>query len=318
MSDDRPDSGRPDAVVEPITGEEVPAVDLEAVAFLRPDSPGTSPMPAEVWQRLEGVLAAEAARRGPVSAPVAAAGEVGAADPVPAAVIPITRARRSGPMRWAGGVVAAGVVVVAGAVVVPTMLAGTATVAGDAVTITLDASARASSPQDLAPAGGQPEAMPDAAAEVAPMAAVEPAAKVVLASNTVYTPKTLRSQVVDLVRQEGITSPEDAATYSAVTMDLPTLAGFTQSWDALRECLTRLAMPADATALLVDRGTYDGEPAGVIVAPDTGVDYAAAGESPTPTETVATASGLFDIWVVDEDCEQPTMTTLDNVLLFAR
>jgi hypothetical protein len=314
MSDDRADGGRPDPVVAPLTGEEVPPVDLEAVAFLRPDSAGTTPMPADVWQRIEAVLAAESSRRGPVSAPVAAAAEVGDADPSPAAVIPITRARRSGPMRWAGGVVAAGVVVVAGAVVVPTMLTGTATVAGDAVTITLDASARASSPQDLAPAGGQPDTM----AEAAPMAAVEPAAKVVLASNTVYSPKTLRRQVADLVRKEGITSPEMAATLAAVTTDLPSVTGFTETWDALRECLTRLAMPPDATALLVDRGTYEGEPAGVIVAPDTGVDYAAAGESPAPTETIATAGGLFDIWVVDEDCEQPTMTTLDNVLLFTR
>jgi hypothetical protein len=47
---------------------------------------------------------------------------------------------------------------------------------------------------------------------------------------------------------------------------------------------------------------------------------AAQGASPSaaPTETVLTADGLFDVWVVDQECEQPSMTTLDNIALFAR
>lgn len=327
--DDRPQEDRPDAVVEPLTGVDVPAIDLSAVGFLRADDPGTSPMPAEVWQRLEAVLAAEVAQRGPVATPAAAmAATAPGTDSTTVAVadvIPITRSPRSGPMRWAGGLVAAGVVVVAGAVVVPSMIGGTAIVATDPAAITIEASARASAPQDLAAAGGQPDAQTnpqaDVMAEAAPMAAVEPAAKVVLASNTVYSPKTLRSQVVDLVREEGITSPEAAASLngmSAIPAAMAGMAGFTETWEALRECLTRLGQAPGVVALLVDRGTYEGQPAGVIVAPDTGVDYAAAANSPAPTETVATAAGLFDIWVVDEDCEQPTMTTLDNVPLFAR
>lgn len=302
---------------------EVPAVDLTPVAFLRPDQPGTTPMPADVWDRLASALAGEARTR----TAAASSGPASDADE-PAPVIPISRARSSRPMRWAGGLVAAGVVVVAGAAVIPGVIGGTAIVATDPATSVLaEGGARASTPSTAAAndAASQVESGPADAGEAAPLAAAdaasssEPAAKVVLASNTVYAPTTLRDQVADLVRsrfgsvEEAMAAPSDGW--------LPPDAGFTQTWAALRDCLTALTQSPDATALVVDRGTYQGEPAGVIVAPDTGVDYAAAGgtgPSASPTETVLTAEGLFDVWVVDQECERPSMTTLDNIALFAR
>lgn len=341
-ADRAPGSPEESAIVD-LTAE-VPPVDLGPVAFLRPDAPGTTPMPADVWDRLSAALAEEARKRPEVADTPSRESAPGSDEP--AVVIPLSRARSSRPMRWAGGLVAAGVVVVAGAAVIPGIVGGTAIVATDpsSSAVLAEGGARASTPSTAAEsdaaadsnaaagtdaasgsdtssgsdAAAQAETAPMAAAEMAP--AGEPAAKIVLASNTVYAPSTLRDQVVDLVRTR-FSSVEQAMAAPSEEW-LPPVAGFTQTWAALRDCLTALTQSPDLTALLVDRGTYEGQPAGVIVAPDRGVDYAAAVDSASPaaspTETVLTSDGLFDVWVVDQECEQPTMTTLDNIAPFAR
>ncbi len=91
---------------------------------------------------------------------------------------------------------------------------------------------------------------------------------------------------------------------------LPIEGGFTQSWDALRACLTWLAKSAQAQALVVDRATYEGVDAGVVVAPASQVDPAT---SPPPSTTVESSMGTLDVWVVKPECQQVKDGIMEHV-----
>jgi hypothetical protein len=244
---------------------------LAGLAFLRPVEPGSpttgtepaepvEPMPDWAWERISTALAAETAR----AAGAATSG-------------------RSRLARWGGGLVAASVAVLAVGVGV-TAFQGSGS--GDAV-VAGDAAAPAASVAALSAEAG-PERL--AFAGIAP-------AQMLVDSDTDYTAAGLRSQVRSVLSSFGVGDEQQAkqmmtadAPVEIETAAVPT-TGFLSSEESLRDCITKLTQDAEATALMVDRSTYEGQDAGVVVAPET-----------APATSVPDVSEL-QVWVVDEDCD---------------
>jgi hypothetical protein len=291
---------------------------LRGLSDLRPaDAPrggpvgSDDPMPEAVWQQLATALAAQSVAR------PAAGG---------------TRTSRTA--RWAGGLVAASVAVVAIGVAATVLRSGggTAVVAGEVPTSAAVEVAKVAPPTPSALA-----ASAFAAAEAAPPApsttagadqaadstsadstagGVQPAARVVLDSQTAYQPATLRTQVSSMVKDAGFATLREAMTKQPPTSAMPVEGGFTGSWQRLRDCVTRLTSSDQKQALVVDRGTYSGVDAGVVVASTDAEGQGASASSPPPTAVLATPVGTFDVWVVDPECEQ-VAATLDDFDLYA-
>lgn len=303
MPDQTPD-GTPDDTPEDLF-DEAQFDDIRALlgdlAFLDPASGDAADrMPEQVWARLAGTLDAEAAERA-------------AADHENVVLLTPTN-RPSRGMRWAGGLVAASVAIVAVGLAVNTMRGSSAdpvTVAGGAATAPAPAAKAQDSAAELA---ASPQAMSATDAPVAAAAPqVVPAARMVLASNTNYLPDALPAQVVSLVKNAGFRTPEEAMDKVMPTASMPVDDGFTASWEALRACLTWLTQSEETQALIVDRATYAGHDAGVIVAPAITPDTDPA--TPSPTVTLETRYGAFDVWVVNPDCKQ-IETNLDDFALY--
>jgi hypothetical protein len=177
------------------------------------------------------------------------------------------------------------------------------TVAGGAAMTTAPA---AKAEDRVAELAATPQALSQEAASDQPVAGsapeVVPAARMVLASNTNYLPEELPGQVVSLVKNAGFKTPEEAMDKVVPMASMPVDDGFTASWEALRACLTWLTQSADSQALIVDRATYAGHDAGVIVAPAIVPD--ADPTTPSPAVTLDTRYGAFDVWVVNPDCKE--------------
>ena len=176
--------------------------------------------------------------------------------------------------------------------------------------------------QETPAAPAAPAAAPYGAPEAAPaptgVAAksgggdwVQPA-RVVLASGTDYTPAGLGTQVTGLLDRVGVDDAEDARAMPIET-SLPAVgaSGFTASMTALRECITALTESTQSQALVVDRATYQGSDAGVVVAP-TYDDPPST--SPAPTATLTTDMGELDVWVVNPDCSVVDPSVMLHVL----
>jgi hypothetical protein len=116
-------------------------------------------------------------------------------------------------------------------------------------------------------------------------------------SDTAYTATGLRAQVRQVLRSFGVSDDEQARKVLSEEAPAevdgvgPTSTGFLASEESLRDCITKLTDDAEATALLVDRSTYEGQDAGVVVAPDD----APIASAPDMNELL--------VWVVDEDCD---------------
>jgi hypothetical protein len=123
----------------------------------------------------------------------------------------------------------------------------------------------------------------------------------VIDSNTQYTEAGLTGQVTTLLDRIDVHSAREAALMPPKPIAWPVEDGFTASWSSLRDCLSWLAKSPRAQALVVDRGTFEGAEAGVIVIPADQVD---ADVTPPPTATVESSLGTMDVWVVDPACQQ--------------
>ena len=258
------DENYPRDVDDTVDPDDLAAVEqaLAGLDFLRPDGPvDPEPMPDWAWDRLSSAFAAETARAS--AAPVSG---------------------RSRLARWGGGLVAASVAVVAVGVGVTAFQdsgSGGAVVAGDAAG---------------APAASAAALMAEAGPQTLAFAGISPA-RMLVDSDTDYTATGLRTQVRQVLTSFGLGDEEQAtkvmSEQTPVEVDGTGLAptGFLASEESLRDCITKLTQDADATALLVDRSTYEGQDAGVVVAPD---------EAP-----IASAPDMNEllVWVVDEDCD---------------
>jgi hypothetical protein len=303
---------------------------LAELSFLRPTSEPTEPMPDWAWERLSLAIGSEATAR----AVAAHDNVVPLSRPTKAPPSP----KSSRGFKWAGGLVAASVAVVAVGVAVssarsttppPTVVAGEAVQAsstGAPASIqprvaqdkavpaspapgSLAAGAAAPTPQSFSAAGeSAPAQNPTPAAGDAVAASpsfrnggptIVPAARIVTATHTDYQAEQLPTQVRTLLSGVGVDSPKEASAMPVVPT-LPAEAGFTSTWQSLRDCITWLTHAPDAQALVVDRGTFEGDAAGVVVAPAEANNPDPS--TPPPTASVATQQGMVDVWVVTPQC----------------
>ena len=209
------------------------ADDAEIQALLRDFGPDvTEPMPQEVWERLQGVLAAESAARIATTA---------------APVIHLNR-RSSASRRWASGLVAASVVVLAGVVLAGALREDEAPVAADASVL------------------AAPKAL--AAASVLPGGSFVPPAKHITHSQTDYSLSDFPDQVDDLVADAGLDPAAESADLARTAPEQvavsPILA---KPLKRLRDCVTDVLHSDQRSALLVDLSTFEGEPVGVLLSP---------------------------------------------------
>ena len=85
------------------------------------------------------------------------------------------------------------------------------------------------------------------------------------------------------------------------------MPGFVATANSLRDCITKLTSETSSTALMVDMATFEGQEAGVVVAPEyplTPVEMSAAEQSLTTT---------LEVWVVDPECDITMKVRLRSV-----
>jgi len=328
LEDDVLDAARFDA--EPF--DDVTAA-LAQVSFLDPTTAQSEPpMPDWAWDKLSLAIGTEASAR--------AAAEHDNVVPLNRTTEAPPSTRSSRGLKWAGGLVAASVAIVAVGVAVSSVqtTSGPSVVAGEAVQASLTGPAPASVQALVA----QDKAIPGSADATAPLAAPAPAsaqafstptqsepptadapatgptpsfrsgptivqaARMVTATQTDYQTEQLPGQVRTLLSDVGVDSPKEASAMPTVAA-LPGGDGFTATWDRLRACINWLTHATDAQALVVDRGTFEGDAAGVVVAPADADNPDPS--TPAPTVTVDTDQGRVDVWVVTPQC-----THVDDVL----
>ena len=270
---------------------DLPPLDPELAAWFAAAPSPT--MPPEVWDRIETALAAE-----PPFAPEAPAKPPLSDRPGGAAKPPLSDSnvidlgeqrerRRSKVLPILAG--AAGVVLV-GAVVIPAMRAGNAP-----APVT-----------EAAPGGGASAALAvpgSATPDVAnPRRAAMP--HMMMSTGTDYASAAMPDQVGSLLATAGIT---DAAAVADMSEAEPPVAvetvgadGFTATAETLTDCLERLGMAAeDSPALVIDRATYDGADAAVIVAVKSLAD---------PTAEPA----VLDVVVVGSQCSEDDVAAAEH------
>lgn len=245
---------------------------LRDLPFLRPDDPSGSdastsepftiePMPDWAWARISTALAAEQS-----------AG---------------SRHRPSRLVRWGGGLVAASVAVVAVGIGV-TAFQGS----GSGGAVVAGGEADAAAPSAAAFEAAAPLTKDLAASRELSFASMVPPVFRLVDSDTAYTAAGLKDQVEDVLTSNGMPASaagvEQAMAGSpapVVMSDVPA-DGFTRSAESLRDCVTKLTREEGSTALLVDRSTFEGAAAGVVVAPE-------AADPPMDE---------LEVMVVDPDC----------------
>jgi hypothetical protein len=217
------------------------------------------PMPPEVWTRLENALEAERV------------------------VVPLSsrRARAASSAhrgRWVAGVAAAAAAVVVGGLLVSNTSQAPAPVAGN----------------ELA---GSEMAISDSA--VVKSGAPMPTSRL-LASGTEYSAASLGSQITSLFRDTlKVTKATDIDAMPAEPVT--PLAGndFMSDMGSLQTCVHTLAGTPEGRALVVDRGSFAGQPAGLIVISTWDQQMPSMN---TPSAVVATPKGDLAVWIVDPDC----------------
>ena len=303
--------------------EATPEEEARVAALLRSLSDDDLPMPDHVWSRLSAVIAEEhvaATARRLSGDPGALADEASAdgssvAPTATVSVLPTAEERRRrGAPRWLLPAAAAAVVVLLGGALVKGIDVGSSTTAG---------SASLSSAEAVA--GGAPAAAPSDDRAPLPTASRESR------SGTAYTKDGLAAQAGKLVHQYFLLplptgSPvssamgTDQGSVSAATpksaggsasAPAPTSSGAFSIGDSgtgttaagsllagtsLAACLTQLTGTTTSGAVAVDRGTFEGKPADVVVVPTDG----------DPTH--------LDVWVLAPGCTR----TEAQVLSFAR
>jgi hypothetical protein len=239
----------------------------------------SSTIPPDVWVRISASLEAESAAGQPRLASVTT-----------------LRSRR----RWLPGVAAAAVAVIAVGV-------GAAMMRPAAVTVA-DAPAAAPVPATNIPADARKSAAPADAAAMSAEVLANPMVggtapttrsmimptRMLMSSGTQYTSTQLDTQIDGLLSQVGASTPELMSampTPAAVTTVGTT--GFTADLNALRDCITGIMHSHSASALIVDRATFDGGDAGIVIVPQ---------------------AQQIDVWIVGPECSSTAPRVLRHLL----
>ncbi len=187
-------------------------------------------------------------------------------------VVPLASRRHRG--RWVAGIAAAAALVVLGGVLV------------------------SNASQAPAPVAGAEQA--PAVDSVMVKSAAEPPASRLTASGTDYSATSLASQITSLFRDKlGVTKAADVDAMPRQAVAAMAGDDFMSDMSSLRTCVQTLAGTPDGHALVVDRGTFAGKPAGLIVISTWDHHMPSM---VTPSALVATPKGDLAVWVVDPTC----------------
>lgn len=227
------------------------------------DTPAV-PMPPEVWAQLENALEAERV------------------------VVPLDSRRRRAESganrgRWVAGVAAAAAVVVVGGLLVSNTSQAPAPVAGSEM------------------AGSEIVGSEIAAADSTVMKSGAPMpTSRLLASGTEYSATSLGSQITSLFRDTlKVTKATDIDAMPAEPITAMAGQDFMSDMGSLRSCVQTLAGTPEGRALVVDRGSFAGQPAGLIVVSTWDQQMPSM---ITPSALVATPKGDLAVWIVDPGC----------------
>ena len=258
---------------------------LAEVRFLAADespsgvSSPSSNIPPDVWMRISASLEAESATRHPRLASVTQ-----------------LRPRR----RWLPAIAAAAVAVIAVGVGATVMRPAAVTVADapaaapvPATNVSADAR-KSAAPADAATLSAQVAATPMVGGAAPTTRSMIMPTRMLMSSGTQYTSTQLDTQIDGLLSQVGATTPELISampTPDAVTTVGTT--GFTADLTALRDCITGIMHSHSASALIVDRATFDGGDAGIVIVPE---------------------AAQIDVWVVRPECTATSPNVVRHVL----
>lgn len=258
------------------------AAALTGVRFLAaPDSPSgeepiTTSMPTEVWNRMVVTLDAQ---------------------PALATVTPLRPRRRLLP-----GIAAAAVAVILVGVGVSVMRPTGSPVANAPATPGPPAS-NGAIPASAAKAAAAPnaevQAPPPSTGPMVGAAAPQTRSMIMptrylMSTGTDYRSDSLEEQVDGLLQQVGAATPALAdAVPTPTTMAPVGSTGFTADLVALRDCITGIMHSSVSTALIVDRATFDGGDAGIVIVPQV---------------------GEVDVWVVGPNCNAQAPSVVRHVM----
>ena len=226
---------------------------------------GPDEMPSAVWERLEAALKAESDARSAGEVTVSMATISMATESMATVTDLAPRRRRS----LLTGLVAAALVLVAVGIVVP-------------VTRGSDAD-----PKSIV------------AAEASDSFANDPASpsRQVVASGINYSDESMPADIRQVVDSIGASSARLIADVTPDASMTEGQDGFTSSLPTLRSCIAWLTGSDQIQALFVDRATYKGSPAAVVV---------------VPTSAGVSILESLEVWVVALDCNQKDSSILGH------
>lgn len=121
-----------------------------------------------------------------------------------------------------------------------------------------------------------------------------------LASGTDYSVTSLGSQITSLFRDKlGVSTATDIDSVSSQPVSALPGDDFMSDMGTLQSCVQTLAGTPEGQALVVDRGSFAGQPAGLIVISTWDNDMPAM---VTPSALVTTPKGELAVWIVDPTC----------------
>lgn len=134
----------------------------------------------------------------------------------------------------------------------------------------------------------------------------------VMESGSEYNTSNLKENVSRMLSKIGIEKPMDIFMTPVQSMDAKEMnnaTGMTGSWESLRKCVTEITKSDSSQAILVDRATFQGMDAGVIVIPIAmfkGMDVATTNDQRVQLalnlESLGADLGALDVWVVGPGC----------------
>ena len=248
-------------------------------------------MPTSVWEHIATTLSLESADRVVPDSPAALG-----SDPAVLELDSYRKHRIGG--KWVGGLVAASVTLLAVGIGVNVLSSDTV----DQNSVVAGAEAESAQSQG---------ALAAASPQVIQAGFVPPAVQV-MESGSDYNSTNLRDNVTLLLSKIGIKKPMDI--FMAPMKDMNSLkmtkaTGMTGSLESLRKCLNEITKSESSQAIFVDRATFQGMDAGVIVIPMAmfrGMDALTTNgdrlKFATELESSGVDLGALDVWVVGPNC----------------
>ena len=253
-------------------------------------------MPTSVWEHIATTLSLESADRVVPDSPAALG-----SDPAVLELDSYRKHRIGG--KWVGGLVAASVTLLAVGIGVNVLSSDTV----DQNSIVAGAEAESAQSQGAQSQGALAAASP----QVIQAGFVPPAVQVMESGND-YNSTNLRDNVTRLLGKIGIKKPMDifmAPMKDMNSVKMTKATGMTGSLESLRKCLNEITKSESSQAIFVDRATFQGMDAGVIVIPmamfrgmDTLITNGDRMKFATELESSGVDLGALDVWVVGPNC----------------